>query len=458
MITARSLATHILLHLEKKAAHPDRLIRALLERHGRLDERDRALLTELVYGVLRWQGRLDWHIDALSRVSPRKIDPGVRIILRMALYQIFFLDRIPPHAAVNEAVKMARSGHPAHVAGFVNGLLREALRRQEAESWEFPPVAEQPAARLAVVLSHPRWLVERLLKNLGFEETQALLEANNTVAPLVLRVNSLKATADAVMSELQGLGVKAGPSPYLSSAVRISGLRQDVSRLLLFEEGRVQVQDEASQIISLLLAPESGERVLDLCAGFGGKSSHLGILMGNRGTIVSVDQSAWKLEELGQNAERQGVSIIRTVAADALELKPAEWGLFDRVLLDAPCTGFGTLRRNPDIKWRRHLKDPYRFSQLQGALLRHAAEFVRPGGALVYATCTVLPDENEEVIRAFLADHPEWEASPVVDVLPESCRAMVDGAFFRSWPHRHGVDGFFGARLRRSHDGVDMSA
>lgn len=448
MITARSLATHILLHLEQKAAHPDRLIRAMLERHSRLDERDRALLTELVYGVLRRQGRLDWHIDVLSRVSPRKIDPGVRIILRLALYQILFLDRIPHHAAVNEAVKMARSGHPSHVAGFVNGLLREALRRQEAESWEFPSAEEQPAAHLAVIQSHPRWLVERLLKNLGFDETRALLEADNTVAPLVLRVNPLKATVDAVIRELEGLSAHAALSPYLPWAVRMSGLRQDVSRLRVFEEGWVQVQDEASQIISLLLAPEPGGRVLDLCAGFGGKSSHLGILMENRGEIVSVDQSAWKLEELRQNAERQGVAIVRTTAADALELKPEEIGLFDRVLLDAPCTGFGTLRRNPDIKWRRHLKDPYRFSQLQGALLRNAAAFVKPGGVLVYATCTVLPDENEEVIHAFLANHPHWEAMPVVDMLPESCRAMADGAFFRSWPHRHGVDGFFGARLR----------
>lgn len=447
MISSRSLAYQVLLHLNRKVSHPDRLIRAMLERHSRLDERDRALLTELVYGVLRWQGRLDWHIDQLSKIKPKKIDPEVRILLRLALYQILLLDRIPPHAAVNETVKLAKATQPPHLVGFVNALLREALRRENA--WNWPPEEKDPAAFLAVTTSHPLWFVQKCLKELGPEETRALCLANNAIAPMALRVNTLRTSTSEVIQALRGRGIEADPSPLLPHAVRVSGFRQDISRLPLFQEGWVQVQDEASQLVSLLVSPRPGERVLDLCSGFGGKSTHLGILMKNEGEILAVDQSAWKLEELRRNAERQGVDIVKILANDVLELNPGKTGEFDRVLLDAPCSGFGALRRKPDIKWRRHLKDPYRFSQLQKKLLDQASSFVKKGGVLVYATCTFFAEEDEGVAGYFADGHPGWNVEPAGNFLPESCGAMVEGDFFKSWPHRHGLDGFFGARWRR---------
>lgn len=447
MIGARQLAYQILLNIARNVSHPDRLIRTMLDRHSLLEDRDRALLTELVYGVLRWQGRLDWHIDLLSKVKPSRIDPAVRILLRLSLYQILFLDRIPSHAAVNEAVKIAKSTQPAHLAGFVNAVLREAIRRNG--HWSLPTSENDPPEYLAVTTSHPRWLAQRYLKELGLAEAERLCEANNQIAPMVLRVNSLKATATRVMEWLRENGFEVEPSPYLPDAVRAHGLRHDVARFPIYESGWIQVQDEASQLVSHLMSPRPGERVLDLCSGFGGKATHQAILLGNEGEILAVDRSAWKLEELRQNAERQGARIISVLDGDVLELLPEQLGTFDRVLLDAPCSGFGSLRRNPDIKWRRNLKDPYRFGTLQKGLLQRASSFVKTGGVLVYATCTLFAEENEEVANHFMESSPGWELEAAGQYLPESCKSMTEGPFLKTWPHRHGIDGFFGARWRR---------
>jgi 16S rRNA (cytosine967-C5)-methyltransferase len=448
MITARLLAYQILLHLDQKPSHPDRLIRAIINRHSGMDVRDRALLTELVYGTLRWQGRLDWHIDQLSRVKPEKIQAGIRIILRLGLYQILFLERVPVHAAINEAVKMTKSSYPSYLFGYVNGILREATRRENR--WEWPAVDKDPVKHLSITASHPDWFVRRFLSEMGYDELRRLCDANNAVAPLTVRVNHLKTEPSPLVEWLETNGYKVEASPYLVDALRLIGIRSDISKLPVYGDGWIQVQDEASQLIGYLLSPQPGERVLDLCAGFGGKSTHIASLMGNNGHIVSVDTSAWKLEELKQNGLRQGIEVLEPVAGDLTALSPDELGLFDRVLLDAPCTGFGSLRRNPDIKWRRHPKDPYRFSQLQKQYLAKAAEFVREGGVLVYATCSVFPEENEVVADNFTETHLQWVRECAADFLPESCRSMAQGDYFRSWPHRHGIDGFFGARWRKS--------
>lgn len=448
MINARSLAYRILLHLDRKASHPDRLIRGVMERYGALVDRERALLTELVYGVVRWQGRLDWHIDQLSRVKPNKIATPVRILLRLALYQILFLDRIPAHAAVNEAVKTAKATQPPFLTGFVNGILREAIR--VGEDWKWPSIRENPAEYLGVITSHPYWVAQRSIRELGFEEAMRFLSTNNEVAPLVFRVNTMKTTAEYMTARLRDMGIHGEPSPFLSDSLRVAGLRMDPFRLPDFQAGWFQVQDEASQLVSHILGPRPGERILDLCAGFGVKTTHVGILMGNDGEILALDEAAWKLEELKENAYRQGIDIIRVHSGDALQIQPARLGTFDRVLLDAPCSGFGTLRRNPDIRWRRHVKDPYRFSRLQQNLLRHAAGFVKKDGILVYATCTTFGEENEAVASRFLRAHPGWIQVPVEDSLPEGCHSLCENGYFRSWPHRHGIDGFFAAKFLRN--------
>lgn len=447
MITPRSLAYGILLHLQQRAGYPDRLLQVSFKRHPALDPRDRALLTELVYGVLRWQGRLDWHIDQLSAVRPDKVAPPVRVLLRMALYQLFFLDRVPAHAAVNEAVALCKATQPAHLVRFVNGVLREAARR--GDDWAWPSALEAPDERIAALQSHPLWFVRRCIQEFGAAEAEALCEANNRPAPMTLRINTLKSSVQAVTDALRTEGFDASPAPHLPGAVRVMHLKRDIAATAPYREGWIQIQDEASQLVAHLVSPLPGERVLDLCAGFGGKSTHLAILMRNEGKILAVDRSAWKLEDLEDNAHRQGIAIIRTLSQDILEMRPEVLGLFDRVLLDAPCSGFGALRRNPDIKWRRHPKDPYRFSRLQEQLLRKAAELVRPGGTLVYATCTVFGEENEAVASAFAAEHPDWLPELAGPHLPEGRELWTAGPYLRTWPHRHDLDGFFGARFRR---------
>ncbi|MGA2938204.1 MAG: 16S rRNA (cytosine(967)-C(5))-methyltransferase RsmB [Syntrophobacteraceae bacterium] len=478
MVTSRTLAYQILLHIEQKASHPDRLIRTALERRSRLDERDRALLTELVYGVVRWQGRLDWHIDELSRTRPGKIAPPVRVLLRLALYQILFLDRIPDHAAVNDTVDIAKSSQPPYVIRFINAILREAARKGGAvgppaelnpsdpgvrrgcgqvsrEScagggeWNWPDPMKDPAAHMAVMTSHPVWLVRRLIDEIGFEEAGLFCESNNRVAPAVFRVNTLKSSREDAIESLKAEGIEAAPSPWLQQALRAKAPRRDMTGTAAFRQGWLQAQDEASQMVSFMLAPLPAERVLDLCSGLGVKSAHIAIMMKNQGEVLCVDKSAWKLEEARKNALRQGITIIRSLAEDVLMLRPQSTGLFDRVLLDAPCTGLGTIRRKPDIKWRRHIKDPYRLSRLQKELLSHAAQFLRAGGVLVYATCTVLRDENESVTQHLSESHPELAIESAAENLPDACREMVSGPYYRSWPHKHDVDGFFSARWRR---------
>lgn len=447
MVNSRILAYQILLHLDRKAAHPDRLIRTVLDRHSQMDERDRALLTELVYGVVRWQGRLDWHIDRLSRVRPEKIAGPVRVLLRLALYQMLFLDRVPDHAAVNETVQIAKTGQPPHVVGFINALLREAARK--GGDWDWPPAEKAPAEHIAVMASQPLWFVRKCIGEIGVEETRLLSEAGNRIAPAVFRVNTLKATRSHVIESLREEEMEPVPSTYLLHAVRVEHVRRDITRSAAHREGWIQAQDEASQLVSHIVAPARGERILDLCSGFGVKSTHLAIFMENEGEILSVDKSAWKLQELEKNARRQSVTIIRTLAEDILQLRPEAVGHFDRVLLDAPCTGFGAVRRNPDIKWNRHPKDPFRLSRVQKELLAHASRFLRPGGILVYATCTVFSDENEMVAEHFSSGHPGFRLERAADRLPPSCAAMTSGAYFRSWPHKHDVDGFFAARWRK---------
>ncbi len=446
MITVRGLAFQVLLQLEKSPAHPDQVLQTVFCRHTAIDERDRALLTELVYGVLRWRKRLDWHIDQLSRFPVRKMDPGVRLILRLGVYQILFLDRIPNHAAVNEMVRIAKQTQSRHLVGFVNGVLRSATRHDG--SWKFPSLEADPAEYLAVTQSHPRWAVERFIDRLGFEEAERLCRANNQVAPLVIRVNTLVSDVPSVLEELQRQGMDAEASPLLDDAVRIHSLRRDISRWETIQRGWIQVQDEASQWVSRILAPRPGQRVLDLGAGFGGKSTHCAVLMENRGEIVAVDQAAWKLERLRDTAQRQHLDIIRIVAKDISRLSEEDPGTFDCVLLDAPCTGFGVLRRNPDIRWRRSAKDPYRFSRTQYRLLQAAARFVRPGGRLLYATCTLFEDENEGVAERFSR---ESELRPVAvgAYLEPAHSKWYSGPYFRSWPQRHDMDGFFVALWKR---------
>jgi len=453
------MAMHILMQVARRAAFPDVLLDVYFKKNPALDTRDRAFATELVYGVLRWQGRLDWIIDRYARVVPKRMALPVRVLLRLAAYQLLFLDRVPPAAAVHEAVELAKASQPQHVVRFVNGVLRAIGR--EREILKSATAEGIPAEQLAVRHSYPVWLVQRWLRELGSEETDALCHAGNQVAPTTIRTNTLKTTPEALATALRESGFSVEPGRLTPEALHLRAVRTDLSSLPEYARGEFQVQDEASQLVARLLDPRPGDRVLDACAGMGVKTTHLAQLMGNRGEIVAVDSQGWKLTRLAENARRLQVSCLQTVEGDLLALEKGDRlaGSFDRVLVDAPCTGLGVLRRNPDIKWKVGPKDCRRLHLLQTELLSRAAELVRPGGVLVYATCTLTPEENEGTVNAFLNGRGDFSPEDGRAILPPSSRDVVEErGSLKTWPHRHGVDGFFAARLRRSGQESDRQA
>ncbi len=446
MMSPRALAFHILLHIRQKNIHPDSILRSTFQRHPRLSLEDKALTTELVYGVLRWQARLDWYIEQLSKTPLRKINPQVLILLRIGTYQLTFLTKIPDHAAVDEVVKIARATQPKYIVSFVNGILRNVARTHP--NWNWNTIENDPIKYLSILTSHPKWFIERLMSSMKMEEVKKICEFNNTVAPMTFRVNQLKTDINSVEDWFKKNGYETYRGTFINESICINKLRQDLSSMEIFKKGWIQVQDEASMLVCYLLSPQPGERLLDLCCGYGIKTTQLAQIMKNHGNIVAVDNASWKLEALEQNAARLGVNIIKTVTSDVRSLDKEELGTFDRVLLDAPCTGWGTIRRNPDIKWKTHPRDPWRMSKLQKDLLNHAAQFVKPGGTLTYATCSIFNEENSEVAEQFETTW-KWKLIDASKLLPNTAKILVSNGYYQTWPHRDGIDGFFGATWQK---------
>ena len=446
MLSPRAIAHKILLHIEQESGYPDRLLQSYLDRYDNLDPRDKGLITELVFGVLRWQGRLDSIISRFSSVKLKKINPVVRIILRTAIYQILFLDKIPARAAVNEAVKLARESQPDYVVRFVNAVLRKVS--DNIESLKKVDETNLTASGIAEIYSHPKWIVDAWVKELGTEETAELCRANNKTPPTSIRVNTLLTTSENLAEELRRAGIEVQPCKYAPDALEVKKGHFKLQRLEAYEKGLFQIQDEASQLVAHILTPRPEERILDACAGFGGKTSIFAQLMENSGEIMAVDLSPWKVAALEENLERLKIGIVGTLQTDVRKLNEMNIKPFDRIFLDAPCSGLGVLRRKPDIKWKRRPGDVYRLSLLQRDLLDSLDSLLRVGGVLVYATCTLLNIENSEVIESFLQNHPEFCIEPISGTIPWM-KVFARGPYFCSFPHRHGTDGFFAARLKR---------
>jgi len=445
----RLQAVRLLVELQRGRRTLDALMDRMEAGESLRDSRDRDLLNAIVFGVLRWRGRLDYLIARFSKTPLGKIDPFILNILRTGLFQLIFLTRIPPSAAVHTAVEMAKSLSAPWVASFVNAVLRKAAA--EHASVPFPDPLKEPVKALATTWAFPEWLVERWIGRYGSDAAALLCESINAIPPLALRTNTLKTCRPDVMAALaaEADGVEAtGVAP---DGIRVQGLRTRLTDLTAFRQGWFQVQDEAAQLVSLLLAPQPGETVLDACAGRGGKTGHLAQLMANQGVLAAMDQSAARLEQLREEMRRLGVSNVSIIEADLGQ--PASQdrgGRFDRVLLDAPCSGLGTLRRNPDIKWAAGKQDLQRYHTLQLALLERAAERLKPPGVLVYAVCSPEPEESVNVVRAFLAKNPEFLPDDDMPDLPEPIRELLDPqGFLQTYPHLRYMDGFFAARLRR---------
>ncbi|MEP6570764.1 MAG: 16S rRNA (cytosine(967)-C(5))-methyltransferase RsmB [Acidobacteriota bacterium] len=412
----------------------------LAAREGELSPVDRALCHELVMGVLRRQLWLDRLVEHYANRKIAGLDESVRISLRLGLYQLRFLSRIPPSAAVNESVNLVHFARLRSASSLVNAVLRRATREPELD-----PTSDikDPLERLSVATSHPGWLIERWSEALGVEEAEAFARANNEPAPIAFRVVNNRAQEAEVCESLRAGLAELFPSKISAGAWRISGAGNLLSELAA--AGKVYVQDEASQLVGSLLDAQPGQRVLDLCAAPGSKATHIADLTRNSAVIVAADLHQHRLRTVVSSAQLQGLTSIHSVVLDGLKALPLLECVFDRVLVDAPCSGTGTLRRNPEIRWRISPADIHDLARRQKQLLFNAARAVRTGGRLVYSTCSVEPDENEAVVQTFLENNENFSLVKL-DVTANMQAAL--GAV-RTWPHREGSDGFFVCAFER---------
>jgi len=446
---ARAVALDTLLSVERTQAFADDALDHALSR-STLDSRDRALALELVYGVLRHRSTLDWRLDHVATKSMAKLPVRVRMALRLGAYQLLHLDRIPPSAAVNESVALMKTGGAsAHWPGFVNAVLR-AMTRAPAPPW--PDPAADPVRALSVRHACPAWLAERWIARFGVRDAEALCLATTVIPPLTIRVNTMKTTREAVEARLAELGVAARPT-RISPVGLVLDKCGSVAELPLFHDGAFYVEDEAAQLVAPLLDPRPGERVLDACAAPGGKSTHLAALMQNHGELVAVDTSAARLRLLEDNCRRLDIAIVQSVRADAAAGLPKELRErpFDRILVDAPCSGLGVLRRHPEGKWRKAADALAAHQAIQRQVLQGACSLLRPGGVLVYSTCSSEPEENEQVIDQFCSAHKEFRRESVAPWLPPSGSSLTTGRGELSTMQNHdSMDMFFAARLRKA--------
>ena len=428
MKDARRVALDALIAFRREGSWPDLYLKRASEG---LPPEEAALAAALTYGVLENRALLDFWIDGCSSVPARKMTPPMPDILRLAAYQLAFMDKIPPSAAVNEAVKQARGCKNPRLAGFCNAVLRRLSAMADAL-----PEPDGPAERrLSVRYSHPEWLVRRLLALLGEGETEALLRLDNLPAPLTGRVNTWKTDAGTLRERL---GDNARPG-RLDASVTLS--RLDAPARTALEDGLLYIQDEASQLCALALGAKPGMRAADLCAAPGGKTLLLAQEMRNEGLLLSCDLYPHKTRLIADNAARCGLSVVTARTQDAAVPMGEYAGSMDAVLCDVPCSGLGVIRKKPDLRY----KDPASLSALpplQRRILDAGASLLRPGGTLVYSTCTILPEENEEQIARFLAENPAFEKAPFALPVIGRCEGWVT-----LWPQRHGTDGFFIAKL-----------
>jgi 16S rRNA (cytosine967-C5)-methyltransferase len=414
------------------------------------DERDRALATDLVTGTLRWQRQLDFLIEHFARRPIGKLDFEVLQILRLGAYQLLHLDRVPAAAAVNDAVAMTRRARKTSAAGLVNAVLRGLSRNTHRLPLPLRPPEGDPLPYLEVSLSHPGWLAHRWLARYGFDATEAWEQFNNAAAPLTIRVNRLKTGAEALTRALSEHGVGVEPARFAPDGLIVTS--GNPLRTPLAGTGQFFLQDEASQLVALLGAPEPGMKVLDTCASPGGKTTAMAAMAGDRAEIVATDVRSARVQLLRETVAASGAQHIRVLQADleaGLPFAPE----FDIVLVDAPCSGLGTIRRDPDIRWRRTEADLAPLASAQFTMIGNAAEAVRPGGRLIYSTCSSEPEENERVVERFLGSNSHFTQIDLRAEKPAGFDALEpvldDDGVLRTSPYEHGLEAFYGAVLRR---------
>lgn len=437
--SARETALRVLVSCRTNNAWADAALKAQLCRGG-LSAADAALCSRIVYGVIQNQLLLDFYIGAYCSQRPDHLQPPLLEILRIGAYQILFLDKVPDSAAVNTSVELAKLSKRGQAAGLVNAVLRKLAQNKNC----LPPIPERDEARaLSIRYSHPKWLTKRLLALLSREEAEAFMAVGNGVAPMTIQVNPLKISAEELAEELTAAGVTAVPHAWVPGCLELSGTG-DLTALPAFQAGKFLVQDPAARLVSLAAGIQPGQRILDVCAAPGGKSFSAAFAMRDAGSVLACDLHENKLKRIQEGATRLGLTCIRTAAADGRRQVPDWVESFDTVLVDAPCSGLGIIRKKPDARYKR-LDDLFALPVIQAAILDNAAAYVQPGGVLVYSTCTILPEENQQVTDAFLAEHPVFCREPFR--LPEPV-GETQGQL-TLWPQRHDTDGFYICRMRR---------
>jgi 16S rRNA (cytosine967-C5)-methyltransferase len=446
-INAREMALKTLRAVEEEGAFANLALNKVLEKY-RPAKLDRAFATEIVYGSLRTMNTLDWIISRFLQQPLASQTVWVRNILRIGTYQLMYMDKVPAAAACNESVELAKKYANSGVVKFVNGVLRNITRN--LDNIEFPDINADAVSHVALKYSHPRWMVERWLKEYGTEQTIALCKANNKTPPNTIRTNTLHISRDELINLLQAEGVNCRKTLYAPEALKIEGFLS-YGTLKPFQDGLFQVQDESSMLVGHALNPAHGARVIDSAAAPGGKSTHIAQLMQNSGLILSFDIHPHKLDLIQDNCRRLGITNVKGMVADAREMPEDLHSWADYVLLDAPCSGLGVLRRRPDARWRKEAYQIPAIVKLQQEMLESVSKCVRPGGVFVYSTCTITHEENLDQVRAFLNKHSDFMLEDLSPLLPVNManEPGVKEGYIQLLPHVHGMDGFFLARMRK---------
>lgn len=440
---ARSLAVKVLTRVERTDSYLDRLIDHEIKAEN-LNDYDKSLLNEICHGVMRWLRRLDWFLNGFYRGQYEKCTTEIKNVLRVALYQILFLNKIPDYAAVNEAVEFVKRISTQRHADVINGLLRTIIRTKNELIYPTREIDE--VKYLGIIQSHPNWIVKRWIQRFGFDEAEQLAAANNKRPILTLRINKLKISKEEFIRRFSERSLNyrfCRHIDYFITLRLMSKIYMDED----FQLGHFAVQDESAGLPSVLLAPHEGELVLDMCAAPGGKAAHIAQLMNNTGRIIAVDKYETKINTMKQNVERLGITNTEFVQDDALEFQSETINSlkFDKIILDAPCSGLGVLSKKPDIRWKREPEDILNLAKMQKKMLQNASNYLKPGGAIVYSTCTIEPEENIEVIKDFITSNPDFIVDNAARYIHRDL-VNPDG-LVETFPHKHGIDGSFAARL-----------
>lgn len=439
----REAAVELLEAIEKNQSYSNLLLNSTIEKN-KIPTIDIGLLTEITYGTLQRRMALDYFLKPFIKKS-KNLENWVRQLLRITLYQMVYLDKIPDRAAIFEAVEIAKKRGHKGIAGMVNGVLR-SIQREGLPSLE---QVSDPVEKLSIETSHPEWLVKRWVDQFGYERTKEMCEINLTAPLQTARVNLTKTTVTEVIEDLDEEGFLVEKSPIIPEAIR--ALRGNLAFSRAFKKGMITIQDESSMLAAYALAPGQNELILDACAAPGGKTTHIAETMKLTGGVISLDLHEHKVKLINENAKRLGLGNIRTIAMDSRKAgEHFQEEYFDRILLDAPCSGLGVMRRKPDMKYTKKEQDLYQLSTIQLNLLNSVSSLVKKGGILVYSTCTVDKEENEGTVLKFLQEHPEFERdASLKERMPEAIQPLVSAGFLQILPQDIGSDGFFIAVLRK---------